>query len=66
MTIDLQHDEDRQQHKWTREEMRKINARMRRTRRRVWWHDHRGDLLFIAFVGLGIAAVALAVLVKVN
>jgi len=62
MTHELEDYEDSLNRRWTREEIRKVNARIRATRRRVWWARH-GSLI-AGLIAFGVAAVAFTILVS--
>lgn len=64
MTYKLQENQDWQHHVWTREECRKIDARMRALRRELFWQ--RRKLAIGALAVLGIVVVAFGILMKVN
>jgi len=40
---------------WTLAESRRVDALRRRLRRRLFWRDHRGQLLDVVVVSLGVA-----------
>jgi hypothetical protein len=62
MTVYLQDLEDRLQRRWTREEIRKIEARMRARRRDWWWKRHRSGVLTIALGALAAATLSMGIL----